>query len=380
LYDATAKARLTFEHLLTGDVISAYRLVAGPSVTENRLQIVRAVTLPDNQPVVGMRVLDTDLESMKYVLACQQEAVTLQSKDMAEKLKESIHDIAINSADILLQRLKEAENFSLEFASWVDLHKVLAEEGLVPRSVEGLRGVQQGVSRLEKKGLIWVRDGVIVLQENPDKRKLAQGEDLEVEMFPEEFDRVSDDDFWDNDSNSDGNLTDDLENLLNEDFDFEDLQNADDALEEDSSSLKRNVEHASGSKSGRKARRTDISDVSTPARALAEPKSSKKGKRKKNALLDADDSLLEGKEDEADAVDKLFGDTAGKSADSATTRDDSPGAKRKRREDMAKALFGDSDDDDDEAAAAQSEAAASLTKLFSGAANDDEAPQSPSCS
>lgn len=62
---------------------------------------------------------------------------------------------------------------------------MLAADGAVPLSVDGLRGVQQGVERLIKKGLVTAGEGAIALKATDVTS--AKGEALEVRLYPEEF-------------------------------------------------------------------------------------------------------------------------------------------------------------------------------------------------
>jgi len=136
---------------------------------------VRANTEPDNMPVVGMRVTEDELPHLKYVLSCQHTSAT------EEKQPTTIREVALATADELLKRLKDCP---LPWSSWLQMHKVLAAEGKVPSSVDGLRGVQQAVERLTGKGLVTMGEGTMTCSESGD---LPQGEALEIRLYPEEF-------------------------------------------------------------------------------------------------------------------------------------------------------------------------------------------------
>ncbi|CAK0865641.1 unnamed protein product, partial [Prorocentrum cordatum] len=60
VYTRSVESRLSRVHVLTGDVLTAWRLVnASDRATDApALQIVRAVTQPDDMPVVGMQVAE----------------------------------------------------------------------------------------------------------------------------------------------------------------------------------------------------------------------------------------------------------------------------------------------------------------------------------
>eukprot|EP00931_Biecheleriopsis_adriatica_P069790 TRINITY_DN435_c0_g2_i1.p1 TRINITY_DN435_c0_g2~~TRINITY_DN435_c0_g2_i1.p1 ORF type:complete len:2117 (-),score=606.84 TRINITY_DN435_c0_g2_i1:43-6393(-) len=219
LYDESASTRLEKVHVLTGDVLTAWRLAYGtkskklgtksdPEEKEEedkdkdknvpKLQIVRAITQPDNMPVVGMRLPEEDMPQMKYVLSCQQ--VAAQEK----KPHVGVREATQQAADLLLQQLWNTKDQTLPIDSWLQAHKMLSELG-VPKSVDGLRATQLAVEKLQRADLISLEEGKMVLsvcaggrvvEKEADLLKPVEppptGEDLEYLLFPEEFADVED--------------------------------------------------------------------------------------------------------------------------------------------------------------------------------------------
>eukprot|EP00747_Dinoflagellata_sp_TGD_P051218 gnl/TRDRNA2_/TRDRNA2_147216_c0_seq1.p1 gnl/TRDRNA2_/TRDRNA2_147216_c0~~gnl/TRDRNA2_/TRDRNA2_147216_c0_seq1.p1 ORF type:complete len:1174 (+),score=324.65 gnl/TRDRNA2_/TRDRNA2_147216_c0_seq1:427-3522(+) len=170
-YASSSTSRLMDEHVLTGDVLTAWRLTntEQPSpdgdepkdknkdkdadkdeikakikisdddalVKKRSLQVVRAITQPDGVPVVGMRVYEEDLPKLRYVLECQQlaseekkqqqkkeKAATEQQEQEAKQQKKQepgarssvsdalssigCTDMALTAAELLLERLEDA--------------------------------------------------------------------------------------------------------------------------------------------------------------------------------------------------------------------------------------------------------------------------------
>eukprot|EP00913_Durusdinium_trenchii_P013902 g13051.t1 len=108
LYEKTAAKRTVMEHILTGDVLTAWQLVNDCSRLQRKdsadrdsgpkLQIVRATTQPDGLPVVGMRLREEDLPQLKYVLSCQQQAAELPNQKWLRSVKEA----CVHAAELLL--------------------------------------------------------------------------------------------------------------------------------------------------------------------------------------------------------------------------------------------------------------------------------------
>merc|ERR1712190_253609 len=120
------------EHLLCGDVLTAWRLVAAPSNVQHyadeiegqplgkqALRIAR-VTTKEGQPVVGIRVSEELLPQLRYVLSCQHQSVREQPKcakdiDPSGAGSSDVQDLVTLVAGKLLQQLQEAEDKSLPY-------------------------------------------------------------------------------------------------------------------------------------------------------------------------------------------------------------------------------------------------------------------------
>ncbi|CAE8651243.1 unnamed protein product, partial [Polarella glacialis] len=194
LYTESLEVRIGYEHILTGDVLTAWRLVQGGkspaknAEEEQKLQIVRATTQPDGEPVVGMRLAEEDLPKLKYILACQQ-VFAEENLTRVLKARVGVREAAGAAADLLLKLLWAAPDKSLAFTSWIEAHKALANEG-VPRSIDGLRATQMAVEQLVKKKLVTTEEGVMALTRGGKDGEVLQppmGPELEQILFPEEF-------------------------------------------------------------------------------------------------------------------------------------------------------------------------------------------------
>jgi len=208
VYTRSVESRLSRVHVLTGDVLTAWRLVnASDRATDApALQIVRAVTQPDDMPVVGMQVAEESLPHLRYVLSCQQDE---SSRELAAKGSgPAVRDVALKAAELLLQRLAAAEG-SLPCSTWVEVHKLISEDPRVPRSVVGLRGTQVATERLEKKGFVVFEGGALGLKGSSPP---PDGDSLEVKLFPEEFDLAP----GGSEEGSEDGLDDDLDGHMEE--------------------------------------------------------------------------------------------------------------------------------------------------------------------
>jgi hypothetical protein len=208
LYEESAHQRHHTEHILTGDVLTAWRLVNGGrtkrsggcmssiETESSKLQIVRAITQPDGEPVVGMRMDEVDLPKLRYVLSCQQ--LHAQELASAEKTKTQIgiREAVPKAADLLLKRLWAAgDPYELPLATWLEAHKALAEEGL-PRSVDGLRAMQMAVEKLVKRKILIATGEYMQLNRSNLEEEVSKpptGDVLEALLFPEEFDVIDSD-------------------------------------------------------------------------------------------------------------------------------------------------------------------------------------------
>lgn len=167
LYEKTAAKRTVMEHILTGDVLTAWQLVNGgrrfAKKSEDsadrdsgpKLQIVRATTQPDGLPVVGMRLREEDLPQLKYVLSCQQQAAELPNQKWLRSVKEA----CVHAAELLLQHLWTSPQMKMPYTSWLEVHKMLSGEVSSLRSVDGLRGTQRAVEKLQSAGLVKIAQG-----------------------------------------------------------------------------------------------------------------------------------------------------------------------------------------------------------------------------
>merc|ERR1719491_82173 len=87
-------------------------------------------------------------------------------------------------ATLLSKRIREAPERKLPYTSWVDVHKVLAADGLVPYGATGMRGTQKAVERLERARVVLSDKEGMAMQLDA-----AEDEELEQLIFPEEFTR-----------------------------------------------------------------------------------------------------------------------------------------------------------------------------------------------
>lgn len=324
LYEQSVSSRMHFEHVLTGDVLGAWRLATGSAAKGMRsaLKIVRAITQPSGEPVVGMRLLEDELVDLKYIFSCRQ--VSAQEElNAARGEQASINELALLVAEKLLSFLAEAKDRSLPLGSWIQVHKLLAEEG-VPKSVDGLRAVQLAVDLLQKRKLIQ-NEGINI--SIPEDAKIPTGQKLESLLFPQNFELGSEDESGDD-----------------EDGEGEDSQDD---------------EVSKPSKPRRKRDAEEFQDVATPAKAWKnrgknakataegeedQPRSNKKGRggKRRRTSVDSTDapqgttapSLSEEEEEEEEAG------TAEEEQDSP-----SPSTRKRRREVLARELFGESDEE-----------------------------------
>merc|ERR1712032_754998 len=101
------------------------------------------------------------------------------------------------------ERLEAAEGSTLQYSSWMDVHKAFAGEGVIPNSADGLRGTQLAVDLLIRQGHVKCQNGEMSLAAN---NKRLTGQDLEIELFPDEFEFVmpngsdGDGEGWDDDT------------------------------------------------------------------------------------------------------------------------------------------------------------------------------------
>jgi len=365
-YEASAESRLDFEHLLTGDVLSAWRLASGPAKSKGnaapKLQIVRAVTQPEGIPVVGMRVAEEDLPQLKYVLGCQQMSTRDEPRPVEQR--PSIHDICVRASQALLSRLGAAKDGSLPYSSWLEVHKELAAAEVVSCSVDGLRGVQQAVERLVRRGLISAAEGVIALKGTADR---LSTEALEMKLFPEEF--CASDHEHDNDGSDENGGSGD-EACFGSDFDIgsgvEDEPGADasSGIENPTVTERHSEEGVAAqglaqSSKLRKRRAKEVEAVPTPAKArrsegaaevevLGSSSSSKRARRRHSGgRAAAPSGEQHGAAGQDDLFSELFGsgaesgEAATGGAQSSATGADDGARKRCRHADMARALFGD---------------------------------------
>jgi len=350
LYNSSVQSRVVFEHVLTGDVLTAWRLVAGtagPKTDRSKLEIVRALTHPDNVPVVGMRVSEQQLPKLKYVLSCQHQAVREQMDAKAAQ-QPNVRGVTLSTAEAILQHFERTASGMLPYSSWMDVHKALVDEGVVPKSIEGLRGVQLAVDLLERRKIITVGEKEMVLKAKIDG-PLPAGEDLERKLFPGEFFTPADDE--DGSGGSDGEASEvDSEALLN-DLEQElglDNDDADDAECHECHDGGHEHHH-----SKRKREKPEhVAALPTPTKSWKpQDKSTKKQKKREPDAA----GKSTGKDDESMFEELFGGDTGqrvkkqrGKKKDKAETEEaaedqfqPSPSHLKRRRKDMAKALFGD---------------------------------------
>lgn len=268
VYERSAESRLSHVHVLTGDVLTAWRLVNGThrAADAPALQIVRAVTQPDDRPVVGMQVEEETLPHIKYVLSCQQEE---SSREIAARGSgPAVRDVALMAAELLLQRLMAAEERSLPCTGWVEVHKLVSEDPRVPRSVVGLRGTQVATERLEKRGFVVFEGGALVLS---GKAEPPSGFSLELKLFPEEFDLAPGGN--NSEEGSEDGLDDDLDGHMEELLENEGVFG--EAAEDDGDSGDAAASHGGGgaaaeapaAKRPRGSRRTILAETPTPAKA-----------------------------------------------------------------------------------------------------------------
>jgi len=169
---------------------------------KRQLQIVRAITQPHGDPIVGMRIKEEELPNLRYVLSCQQQFTDPEADRPATGGGESngVRLVALKAAQELVRRLANAPDGHLPLASWLDAHKMLAQDDIVPSSADGLRGLQVAVDLLVSKGLVKVKLAKMFLKDNdpskPGYTDPPMGEELEKRLFPEEF-------YWGNSEDDD---------------------------------------------------------------------------------------------------------------------------------------------------------------------------------
>lgn len=191
-YEESHQSRLVHVHVLAGDVLTVWRLVKGgrsmKAKTEEekeqaeRLQVVRALTKPDNVPVVGVKVSEGELPSLRYTLQCLHEAA---QEAPAETAKE-IRDHALDAAHALLEKLVAVEDKVLPLKTWTEVHKILAHEGRATNKPDGMRGVQLAVEKLRKREII-AADGVQMKLLNEEIAQSRDRDELEQALFPSDF-------------------------------------------------------------------------------------------------------------------------------------------------------------------------------------------------
>lgn len=115
---------------------------------EKELQIVRAITQPQGLPIVGLKISEADLPKLRYVLSCQQVAMQEASSDLTKK---SLRDVTMEVALELTKRVREAPERKLPYTTWFEVHKALAADNLVACSATALRGTQMAVDRLKER-------------------------------------------------------------------------------------------------------------------------------------------------------------------------------------------------------------------------------------
>jgi len=359
LYASSTTSRLDFEHVLTGDVLSAWRLASGPSKSKGgegpALKIVRAVVQPKGLPIVGMRVAEKDLPELKYVLSCQHQSTREEHHEA--KMRPSIRDVCVKGAEALIAKLSDAKEGTLQLTSWLDVHKQLAANELVPRSVDGLRGVQQAVERLVRRGFIAVEGGTITLKGSPGK---MAAEELELKLFPEEF--VADEEAQDEGSEDEGSDVGSCEGPPDDGMGAEDA--SDTGLDPGSAGEPRQKKDShralkSAEDGAQGAKRKALRAISTPAKARktkqdavsksSRPKEPKRRRRKKEASASSD----------AVGSDDMFAELFGSDMESADAGEEEPcakadpvpsGARKRQGAEMAKTLFGDTGEMDGAAA------------------------------
>jgi len=366
LYEDSAARRLGSEHILTGDVLMAWRLVQSskrkdskkmnpeddnaeedvdmPAVRMNKLQIVRAITQPAGQPVVGMRLVEEDLPLLRYILSVQQamaeEALTADKT----KVRIGIREATYTCADLLLKKLWNLPDNAMDYTSWLEVHKLVSEEG-VPKSMDGLRATQIAVQLLEETEMITVEEGRMKLGAFVEGRPVTQeadlekeltppptGERLEQQLFPQEFEEIG--------------------------YELSDEESGEEDEEEEIPE-----EPVKPSK---------VSDIPTPAKTR-KPKESSKSRKGKEAAKEEKsaakprerkrkpsrrttvDAENDGKGVEVPddiMFQELFGDSDDEFEDfeqelaEALGLEEDASRKRQRDEDMSKALFGDFGDED----------------------------------
>jgi len=357
LYAASADARLEYEDVLTGNVLTAWRIVRGTSrgKEDPKLKLVRAVIQPDSVPLVGMKVAEEDLPKLKYVLECKREAD--QAKKMDGDSPEGSRGVALMVSEALLGRLAVAtdEDFKLPYSSWLDVHKVLSAENAVLRSVDGLRGTQMALDLLAKKKLVEVGENGIALNEAYKGEKMLTGEKLEAKLFPADFCGNSDEEGGGSQGYADDSEEgDDVEfdNLL-EKIDAGGFSTSEDEVAQEAPP-KRGKKRATAEEEG-------VASVSTPAKAwkskgaeqegaadTSQPKSKAKKKkrhRSRNAasklgggdeVMDMDDDamyeeLFGADSEEEEQAPKATASPAGAGASTCPAKNDA----------MAEELFGD---------------------------------------
>lgn len=223
---------------------------------------------------------------------------------------------------------------------------MFVDDGAVPKSIEGLRGVQHALDLLEKRKLVTIGDGEVTLKLKIGE-DLPTGVELETRLFPNEFFTPCDHDEDNNDDNDDEALSDEYGDEANDNEDELDKNDGDGAEIHDDTC---NHEHH---KKRKRPKVEHVTTVSTPTKSWKSKDKSTKKKTKSEAAG--------GDQDEDAMFQALFGNESQQrpkkkrnkkrdKSDMDEKAEDqseiSPALQKRRRKDMAKALFGDFEDDE----------------------------------
>eukprot|EP00927_Polykrikos_kofoidii_P027140 TRINITY_DN23992_c0_g2_i1.p1 TRINITY_DN23992_c0_g2~~TRINITY_DN23992_c0_g2_i1.p1 ORF type:complete len:841 (+),score=179.26 TRINITY_DN23992_c0_g2_i1:2-2524(+) len=356
LYDLSANTRIAYEHVLTGDVLSAWRLVGSEDGAKEPLRIVRATVQPDGMPVVGVRISESDLPKLRYILGCQHVASKVdQTESTTEANDIDVRMMTLRAAEATLKMLKEASD-GLPDGSWMAIHKLLAEDGCLPQTPSAIRGVQRALDLLFKRKLADGTEsgGLRLVKATDGDEELPTGMNLEKQLFPEEFadaPKSDDEDNSNEDSEEDDDGLSDISGLSDLSLDpsdepEDDMEDARPAASGNGRGAGKSSRTPSAPATGSKSRVQKAAETSTSKSLASISKSDNQetfpGKRVRGQ---GDEATMESQAKKPRRQQAEVAANSTKNKGKLETAKDPVVAesdKKRQRQEMAKALFGDS--------------------------------------
>ncbi|CAL1128430.1 unnamed protein product [Cladocopium goreaui] len=370
LYDQTAAKRTVMEHVLTGDVLTAWQLVNSDRRVSKKsedsphkgpkLQIVRAITQPHGLPVVGMRLREEELPQLKYVLSCQQETAQSEKQDAI-----NVREASVRAAEVLLQHLWSLESWKMPYKSWLEVHKMLSSEVPSLRSIEGLRGTQQAVEQLQRAKLVTLVEGELSMCPRAGGKPVKTEADLLKPLDPPPTGKMLEELMYSQDGARKSHRTDGTES---EDFtDDSSSEEEEEAEEADTftSSKAANTQDAEDTQASKEAR----SDKKRKPERQEKPSASKRGATGRGSKRKAMQQALFG-DDDAEFWENMD------SQEDSQPKEDSETKKRDRDAKMRGLLFGDLDEEDSDGEQSQVSKKSKLVDQGAQSSQGTELPDS----